>query len=63
MSTDVNTSQHISTRPNTDKETPIYGICIFVRKGAGKAVCVWGIWQPETKKQLQMVSIQNRFSD
>jgi hypothetical protein len=32
------------------------------RAGAVKAVCVWGIWQPETKKQLQMVSIQYCFS-
>jgi hypothetical protein len=36
ISTDVNTSQHMSTHPNTDKETPIYGICIFVRKGMGR---------------------------
>jgi hypothetical protein len=35
----------------------------YVLAGAVKAVCMWGIWQPETKKQLQMVSIQNRFSD
>jgi hypothetical protein len=36
ISTDVNTSQHMSTHPNTDKEPPIYGICIFVRKGMGR---------------------------
>jgi hypothetical protein len=41
----------------------IAGVLFIYWAGAVKAVCVWGIWQPETKKQLQMVSIQNRFSD